>query len=290
MNEFRLFIGFFRDAIKAALGNRRAFLFGLLFTLSSLEYFSSLLEDGAPLGNYRDSILGYVALHPELLGILPLTIALATFSKGGIILALTERKATVGQLMRRVSSSFWKLYALEMGVLLSLFLLLAVLLFPAMLTADAPGLGLNLAFLGLAVFFPISVVITFVEIYAFFHLLLSRTALRASVELAYALFMSRAATSLIFGVVSILVLIAFSVLLGFMLGISDVLIPDSIGGIMSVMLALFLFQSLLSVVQKGAWLSFFRFIATPVEPAEAEPAEASQKEENMVQKEVPGIG
>lgn len=290
MNEFKIFIGFFRDAITVALRNRRAFLFGLLLTLSSMEYLSSLLEEGAPLGRYRDSALDYVALHPEILSVLPLTIALATFSKGGIILALTERKASIGQLMKRVASSFWKLYALEMGALFSLFLLLAVLLFPAMLTADMPGLGLNLAFLGLAIFLPISIVIAFIEIYAFFHLLLSKTTLRTAVELAYTLFISRAATSLVFGFVSILVLIAFSVILGLILGVSNALIPDSIGGIISVMLVLFLFQSFLSVIQKGAWLSFFRFIATPVEPAATETTEPSQKEENMVQKEVPGIG
>lgn len=291
MNEFKLFIGFFRDAIPTVVRNRVALAFGLLLTLSSLEYFSSLLEEGAPLDRYRYAAIDLFSAQPWLIAVLPVTIALSTFFKGGLILALAERKPAFGKTVKRVSSSFWKLYALEVGVLLSLFLLIVVLLIPAMLTADTPGLWNNLAFLGIAVFLPISIVIALMEIYAFFYLVLSKTTLRSSIELAYALFVKRAATSLIFGTLSALVLIIFSVVIGIMLGVSDALIPNSNGGALFVIAVLFLFQGAMAVIQKSAWLSFFRFIATPQEPEQAETEEeASQKEKNVIQKEVPGIG
>lgn len=291
MNEFKLFIGFFWDAIPAVFRNRVAFLFGILLTLSSLEYFPSLLEEGAPLERYRDIAADFFAAHPELLILSPVMIALATFFKGGLILSLVERKPSFRKIAKRVAPSFWKLYALELGVLLLFFVLLAILLIPAILTADTPGLWHNLAFLGIAVFLPISVVIALVEIYAFFHLLLSKTTLRSSIELAYALFLRRAATSIVFGAVSILVLIAFSVIIGFVLGISAAFIPVSVGGTIFGIAAFLLLQSALTVIQNGAWLSFFRFIATPEEPAQAEIEDkSSQKEKNVIQKEVPDIG
>ncbi len=291
MNEFKLFVGFFWDAIPTVFRNRVAFLFGVLLTLSSLEYFPSLLEEGAPLEWYRDAVAGFFTAHPELLILSPVMIALATFFKGGLILSLAERKPSFRKIARRVASSFWKLYALELSVLLLFFILLAALLLPAMLTADTPGLWRNLAFLGIAVFLPISIVIALVEIYAFFHLLLSKTTLRSSVELAYSLFVRRAATSIVFGAVSILVLITFSVIIGLVLGTSAALIPVSVGGTIFGIVVFLLLQSAMTVIQNGAWLSFFRFIATPEEPAQIEVEDkASQKEKNVIQKEVPDIG
>lgn len=292
MNELKLFVGFFWDAIPTVRRNRVAFLSATLLTLSSLEYFPSLLEEGAPLEWYRDTITGFFATHPWVLILFPLMIGMSTFFKGGLILSLAERKPSFGKIAKRVASSFWKLYALEAGVLLLFLALLGVLLLPAMLTADMPGLWRNLAFLGIAVFLPISIVIALVEIYAFFHLLLSKTTLRSSVELAYALFVRRAATSLVFGAVSVLVLITFSVIIGLLLGMSAVILPPaSMGGAVFGVAIFLLLQSAVAVIQNSAWLSFFRFIASPQEPTAVETEDkAFQEEKNVIQKEVPDIG
>lgn len=291
MSELKLFAGFFRDAIPAVFKNRVAFLFALLLTFFGMEYFPSLLDEGAPLEPYADEAASFVAENPEVLVLFLLLIALATFFKAGLILSLAERNPSFEKIVKRVASMFWKLYLFQLGILFLFLILLAVLLLPALLTADTPGLGRNLAFLGIAVFFPIAVVIAFVQIYAFFHLIFSKTTIRSSVELGYALFARRAATSILFGVVSMFVLIMFSILIGLALGTSTAFFSHSIAGIILGMVLFLVLQSAMSVIQNSAWISFFRFIATPEEPQRiASEDEASQKEKNVVQKEVPEIG
>ncbi len=286
MTEFRIFIGFFRDAARRIPANRTAILFGILLTLGSSEYLSSLFEVGAPLERYHPGLVALLEAHPVLLLAIPLVIATATFAKGGLIIALSEKKPVIATAARKSAALFPKLFALETLFLLSVFTILAALLFPAMLARDTPSLGLNLALLGLAIFLPVLLVLTFVEIYAFFHLILSKTTLRSAIELGYVLFMKRSATSIVFGATSLLVLITASLLAGIVLGIGNALVPDSIGRTIGIMTILFLIQSWLAIIQKDAWLSFFRFIGTEKKTEEA----ASQKQEGMVQKEVPEIG
>lgn len=285
MTEFRIFIGFFSDAIRRVPTNRTAVLFGALFTIGSSEYLSSLFEIGAPLERYRLELVDLLEAHPVLLFAIPIILGVATFAKGGLIIALSEKKPTLATASRKSVTLFPKLFALEMIFLLSAFIILVALLFPAMLAIDTPSLGINLALLGLAIFLPVLLVLTFVEIYAFFHLILSKTTLRTALELGYALFMKRSATSILFGATSFLVLIATSLLAGIVLGIGNAFIPDSIGRTIGIMTMLFLIQSGLAIIQKDAWLSFFRFIGTEKKEEEV----ASQKHENMVQKEVPEI-
>lgn len=284
MSEFRIFIGFFVNALKAIPKNMAAVVFGSLLTLGSTEYLSTLFESGAPLERYRSEVTAMLVGQPILLLVIPIIIAIATFAKGGLIVALSTKKPTMGSASKKTSSLFPKLYALEVLFLVSCFVILAALLFPAMLVQNTSSLAINLAFLGLAIFLPVLLVLTFVEIYAFFHIILSGTSLRSSIELGYALFMKRTATSIVFGATSLLVLISASLFAGIFLGIGNALIPDSIGRIVVTILFLFMIQTILSIAQKGAWLSFFRFIGTKKEEV------ASQKQENMVQKEVPEIG
>jgi hypothetical protein len=284
MSEFRIFIGFFVSASKVIPKNMAAIVFGSLLTIGSSEYLSALFESGAPLERYRAEITAMLTGQPIFLLIIPIIIAIATFAKGGLIVALSTKKPTARSAAKKSLILFPKLYALELLFLLSCFVVLAALLFPAILIQGNSSLAINLAFLGLAIFLPVLLVLTFVEIYAFFHIILSGTSLRSSIELGYALFMKRTATSIIFGATSLLVLIAVSLFAGICLGIGNALIPDSIGRIVVTILFLFVIQTVLSIVQKGAWLSFFRFIGTEKEEA------ASQKQGNMVQREVPEIG
>lgn len=286
MTEFRIFIGFFWDALKRIPGNKTAILFGILLTIGSSEYFSSLFETGAPLERYQTEVVAFLEAHPVLLLAIPLIIAIATFAKGGLIVALSEKKPAIAVAAKKSVALFPRLFALEILFLFSVFTILAALLFPAMLARDTPSLGLNLALLGLTIFLPVLLVLTFVEIYAFFHLILSKTTLRSAIELGYVLFMKRSATSIVFGATSLLVLITASLLAGIVLGIGNALIPDSIGRTVGIITILFLIQSWLAIIQKDAWLSFFRFIGTEKKTAET----ASQKQESMVQKEVPEIG
>lgn len=284
MSEFRIFIGFFVNALKAIPKNTTAIAFGSLLTIGSSEYLSTLFESGAPLERYRSEVAAILTGQPAFLLIIPIVIAIATFAKGGLIIALSTRKPRIGSTAKKTLALFPKLYALEAIFLISCFIILAALLFPAMLVQDNSSLAINLAFLGLAIFLPVLLVLTFVEIYAFFHIILSGTSLRASIELGYVLFMKRTATSIIFGVTSLLMLIVASLFAGVCLGIGNAFIPDSIGRIAVTMFFLFMIQTILSITQKGAWLSFFRFIGTEKEEV------ASQKQENMIQREVPEIG
>jgi predicted neutral ceramidase superfamily lipid hydrolase len=286
MSEFSIFIGFFWDAFRKILKNRAAILFGILLTVGSSEYLSSLFETGAPLERYRAEIVTLIETHPILMLTIPLILGLSTFAKGGLIIALSEKNPTVRTAAKKSVALFPKLFALEMIFLLSVFIVLATLLLPAMMTQENSSLGLNLAFLGLAIFLPILLVLTFVEIYAFFHLILSKTTLRSSVELGYALFMKRSATSIVFGATSLLILIAVSLLAGIFLGIGNAFVPESVGRSVGIMTILFLIQSGLAIVQKDAWLSFFRFIGMEKKEEES----PSQEQENMIQKEVPEIG
>ncbi len=284
MSEFRIFIGFFMNALKAIPKNTTAIAFGSLLTIGSSEYLSTLFESGAPLERYRSEVTTILTGQPAFLLIIPIVIAIATFAKGGLIMALSTKKPAMGSVSKRASTLFPKLYALEALFLISCFIILAALLFPAMLVQDNSSLAINLAFLGLMIFLPVLLVLTFVEIYALFHIILSGTSLRSSIELGYALFMKRTATSIIFGATSLLVLIVASLFAGIFLGIGNAFIPDSIGRIIVTAFFLFMIQTILSIAQKGAWLSFFRFINTEKKEV------ASQKQENMIQREVPEIG
>lgn len=284
MSEFRIFIGFFVNALKAIPKNTTALAFGSLLTIGSSEYLSTLFESGAPLERYRFEVTAMLTEQPAFLLVIPIIIAIATFAKGGLIVALSTKKPAAGSVSKKTSSLFPKLYTLEALFLVSCFVILAALLFPAMLVQDNSSLAINLAFLGLTIFLPVLLVLTFVEIYAFFHIILSGTSLRSSIELGYTLFMKRTATSIIFGATSILMLIIVSLFAGVCLGIGTAFIPDSIGRIAITMFFLFIIQTILSITQKGAWLSFFRFIGTEKEEV------ASQKQENMIQREVPEIG
>jgi hypothetical protein len=286
MSEFKIFIGFFVSALKAIPKNISAVTFGSLLTLGSSEYFFTLFKSGAPLERYQLEVTTALTEQPALFLIIPIVIAIATFAKGGLIVALSEKKSNVKSAAKKTSALFPKLYALEAIFLISCFVILAALLFPAILVQDNSSLAINLAFLGLVIFLPVLLVLTFVEIYALFHIILSGTSLRSSIELGYTLFMKRTATSIIFGATSLLMLIAVSLFAGICLGIGNAFIPDSIGRIVVIMLFLFLIQTILSIVQKGAWLSFFLFIGME----KTEPEAASQKQENMIQREVPEIG
>lgn len=286
MSEFRIFIGFFWGAFRRILKNRTAILFGILLTVGSSEYLSSLFETGAPLERHRAEIVTLIETNPILMLAVPLILGVSTFAKGGLIIALSGKNPAIRTATKKSATLFPKLFALEMLFLLSVFIVLATLLLPAMLTQENSSLGLNLAFLGLAIFLPILLVLTFVEIYAFFHLTLSETTLGSSVKLSYALFMRRSATSIVFGATSLLILIAVSLLAGIFLGIGNALIPESVGRSVGIITALFLIQSGLTIVQKDAWLSFFRFIGMEKKEEES----PSQEQENMIQKEVPEAG
>jgi hypothetical protein len=287
MDEFRMFIGFFWKALKSLPRNPTAIVFGALLTGSSVEFFGSLLEEGGPFERYRSTITDMLMSHPLFILAIPIILAVTTFAKSGLILALSEKNASIKNVGRRVLGIFPRIYMLEILYLISVLIILVALLLPAILTRDTPSLGLNLALLGLVIFLPISLVLTFVEIYAFFYLLLPKVPLRVSIELGYALFMKRAATSIVFGAVSILVLIAASLIIGTVLGFGNAFMPDSPGRMIIVVIILFFMQSALVIVQKGAWLSFFRFIGAEKNSMEIQ---ASQKEGNVVQKEVPEIG
>lgn len=288
MSELRLFIGFFSDALRSVPKNRKALLFAMVLTAGSADFLSMLLESGAPLERYQPILVALLAEHPSFLLSIPILLGIATFAKGGLVLALSEKSLAMNGMIKRSISLFPKLFGLEVLFILSSLLILSALLIPAILTQETPSLGTNLAFLGLVIFLPIFLVLTFVEAYAFFYIVLSKTSFRTSIELGYSLFMRRVATSIIFGIVSVVVLLGASLISGAFLGIGNGLLQDSMKRTVAIIFGLFIIQSSLVLIQKSAWISFFRFIAT--EDGSKEEASASQETENVIQREVPEIG
>ena len=90
------------------------------------------------------------------------------------------------------------------------------------------------------------------------------------------------------GIVSVVVLLGASLISGAFLGIGNGLLQDSMKRTVAIIFGLFIIQSSLVLIQKSAWISFFRFIAT--EDGSKEEASASQETENVIQREVPEIG
>lgn len=288
MNEFSMFLGFFQKAIKKTVTTPLALLFAILMTLSSVEYLLLFLGEGNALQTGTVDVAAIIKNRPSFFLLIPLIIGLATFFKTSLILSLKEKKAELLPVLKRAARSLWKLSLLEVGALLLFFIMLLVLLTPGFLTSGNPLLSKNLVFLGLAIFIPISIVIVFIEIYAFFFITLSQTSLRAGVELGYSLFMKRAATSIVFGILSLLLFIPFFFLIALL---RDALTNEA--GQFSRMTTIvsnfpfLLLQAGFLIIQKSAWLSFFHFIATPKEPEAVATDQALQKNENVVQKEVP---
>lgn len=288
MNEFGIFLGFFQKAIKAAFTRPLSFLFGMLMVVSSVEYLFLFLGEGSSLRAGSAGIAAVIKSDPLFLLFIPLIIGLSIFFKTSLILSLKEKKARLSSIVHKAARSFWKLCLLETSALFLFFVVLMTLLIPGILTAGNPALSKNLVFLGIAIFIPISIVIVFIEIYAFFFITLSQTSFRAGVELGYSLFMKRAATSIVFGTLSLSLFIPFFFLLNLLGDVLDET-GHSSGIAAAGILPALLLQAGFLVIQKDAWLSFFHFIATPTEPEARVMDEALQNNENMVQKEVPEI-
>lgn len=290
MNELGIFLGFFQSAIKKIFTNPLALLFGILMTFSSAEYFLPFFDKGGTLQTGTADITTIIKNGPLLLLFIPLLLGLSTFFKTSLILSLKDKKPGLSSVLGKAARLFSKLFLLETGALFLFFLMLLMLLLPGILTSGNPLLSKNLVFLGIAIFIPISIVIVFIEVYAFFFITLSKTSLRTGVELGYSLFMKRSATSVVFGILSLLLFIPFFLLLS---ALNDVLAREteqsSQIATLANILPFLLLQAGFLVMQKDAWLSFFHFIATPKDPEVATTEETLQKNENMVQKEVPEI-
>lgn len=284
MNEWKLFFGFFFDAARAATKNAGAVLFALIATVSSLEFFGSLFEKSGPFESQHEVMLRFFEAHPILLVILPILMLVSVFGESGLVLLLSDRKRKMKEVSLRALRIAPRLFSLEVLFVAFLVVLLVILSLPAMFVSGNETLATNLFLLGGLIFIPIAVLALFVKIYAAFHIILSGLRIKESITLAYALFSRNVATGIVFGTVSILVTILLSFLAGILLN-GILLVPMTEAARMIIAFGFFLlYQGFLLFVQKGAWLSFFRFLATPKEP---EVAKASQEKENVIQQELP---
>jgi len=291
MSKISIFAGFFGEAIGSLLRNRIALSFGALLTIGSGGCLSSLFKTGAPLGHYGSALSVLIESYPiASLAIFVALLGITIFSKGALILSFTEQNPSALSVIKKILPVFPRLYGLNLIILLSIIAVVVPLLAPGILTADIPMLGLSLAILGFLIFLPIAIVLSFVEIYAFFHIVLSKTTFRSSVRLAYTLFMSRTTESIIFGSLSLLFLLATSVVIGVCLGIGNIAFQPSPERTIGMVVVLFGIQTSLTIIQNRAWLSFFRFIAAPPVSEHESCPETSQDGEGMIQREVPEVG
>lgn len=285
-NEATLFLGFFLEAFRALPGKSSALFFAFL-TVCFGSDFLSLFQEKMPLSGFASAFSDFLTIHPAAFLLLIPVFAASVIFRTGLLVALDRKNARIAGTFRSSFRIFPRAILLEVSFILALSVLAFLLISPSMAAKGSllPGM---LRLVGELLFLGIAMVLLFTKTFAFFHVVLSRTDVRPALELGYGLFRKRSATSIVFGFVSILFSIAVSVILTALLSVTTTVIRDETARIVLSTIVALGALSLHSATQKQAWLSFFRFIATPSEP-DIE-AETSQDSEKVIQREVPETG
>ena len=285
-SEFSLFFGFFRKALRRVSRMPLVLALALLVSVVGTDCLS-LFESGMPLETYATPAERLLRDMP-LLGLLIIPVGVVSvFLRTSLLLALAAKtRLRIVSLVKRAVRPFSSLFLLDAAILLALLLIGSALFAPSFLAGG--GLADMLRVLGLVLFVIVGTVLLFTRTFAFFHITLSRVSFRAGLELGYTLFRKRVATSIVFAFVSVLVSIITSLAITLILRGLDALVDSyMVWSIMSLVISLALL-TVHTAIQKDAWLSFFRFIASPEESEDV--TEASQESEKVLQREVPETG
>lgn len=284
-NESILFWGFFRNAFPLIFRHPLIALFSILSVIVGSDIFFPFLpkiQDDFPISPVD------IQFDPSFLIFLFGTLiifSLSLLTRTGLILSVSDRKLGLVTILTRARRAFVPLFLLEITSILACIILAALLLAPSATSGD-PSLAEALRIGGGLLLCCLVIILFFTRQYAFLHITLSRLSLLTAIRLGYALFRQHMATSIFFSFFSLFVAGAF-LSAQYLLALTSFHISSTSLGSLTYTGILFVILALHTTIQKGAWVSFFRYIATPDEP---DAPESVQESEKVIQREVPETG
>ncbi|NTW13637.1 MAG: hypothetical protein HGA31_01245 [Candidatus Moranbacteria bacterium] len=267
--------------------NRTAVLFGLISAVFGTD-FVSLFQNGMPLEIYHDSVLRWFQGNPGFaLALVPISI-LSILSGCGLVVSLADKRLGLVATTMKASGAVRRIFLLEAGFLLTGLILGILLTYPYFLSGRESPVSVILLIFGAAIYIFTLTQLFYSKTYSSFHIILSNVSLRTGIDLGYGLFRKRISSSLIFGMVSILVNLTLSSVLASVIDPILTLFPFSVMKISAISFLIVAAFSYLNAVNKSAWLKLFKYIAS--QPKPSIDIETSQEDEKMIQREIPGTG
>ncbi len=288
MNDFFRFLGFYADAIRDVPRNGNALLFAAIATVFGVIPFE-LFRDTIPTEPSTHPLTEISPLHPVISVAVLSALAVSTFFTISLILSLWKTRDTIGKTIRDSLRCFPRFMLLKAGFLVAATLSLVILSLPGIsASGNSEMLSQGLLFSGYILFIPILTILFFTQAYASFHITLSKTELFSSLRLGYALFAKTIPKSILFGAISIIVIIVTSMLAAVFGMLLSAIVHNGTYAVITFPILSLLLQIFVLLIGKSAWIRFFSFINTP--PSLPTDMETSQDHEKVIQKEVPEAG
>lgn len=285
--EWHIFVGYFLDAAREIPKNRTVLLFALLSVLFGPDVVS-LFDKGMPLETFSDSVVSALQAVPLLsFVIFPMSV-LSIFFGSGLVISLANGKVVMTVSLRKALHTFRRIYLLEVGFMVIAVTLALILMAPYLLAGNDTPLAKMILLFGTTIYAFILAALFYSRTYAYFHVILSDVSLRTGLDLGYELFRKRINSSLSFGIISIALNLTVSYAMTMLLGQLVMISSHSPARIVIATALSIAMFSYLDAVNRSAWLKLFRYIATQPKPSELQ--EASQEDEKMIQREIPGTG
>ncbi len=288
-DELTFLFGFFREALVSTVRSPRILSFALLATLFGMDILSAF--PGLS-GRLHDFLSVIESGNADLKWILTFLFGAFLFSllsilfRTSLLLSVGKHPIPIRNLPIRSVRPLISLFLLEAGTWLTVILFAALLLSPSE-AAQGASLSDILGMTGGLILIIITVLILFSRTFALFHIVLSEIPLPSALRLGYALFRKHTRESILFALVSGLIVLFTSLLIGTTTFLFDLFFLVPIQTILAATLSLAIL-TLHVAVQKCAWVAFFRHISEQKKPCET--VEASQESEKMLQREVPETG
>ncbi|HWQ59903.1 MAG TPA: hypothetical protein VN420_02015 [Candidatus Fimivivens sp.] len=248
-----------------------------------------LFQEGYPLAPFSGAANVFIGKHPyAFLVIFAVSLAFSVLTDGTLVLVFSGKRSP--QAWRDSFTVLAKMMTLWGAFAVSAVVIVFVLLLPSSLVSGNTSSTLYRPLLlsGILIFIPVLTILAFTREFAAYHVLLSRTSLSASMRLGYALFTIRIRESILFCISLILYVLSTSLVIDAVNYAMRNVIHTSDATVLAAESAFLLFfQSYAYAASRSARLSFFlRINATPEDRATSD---ASQKEEKVIQKEVPEV-
>lgn len=288
MDEFRLFVEMYRDAVGRTFSHPKVLIFALLATVFGTTI-PGLFQSGAPFESYADALAVFFDSHPVSYLIIPVSAMIVTGFSAALTYSLNDRRLGLYDSVRAARTAFSRLFGIKIALFIFSLIALILLCLPGLISSrQSSALSEHLLLAGFMLFLPIFAIFAFTEAFASLHVILSGTDFLSSIRLGYALFVRRISTSIVFALLSFLIIVLASVIVDLFLIATSRLMSDTLAKAAIISLFIVIFQSVFLSVRTAAFLSFFFFINTS--PQKEAEAETSQNPEKVIQKEVPEIG
>jgi len=213
-------------------------------------------------------------------------VILSVFFRTALLLSVSGKHLHFFAVLKRTGSRIIPLFLLEILTVLSIMLCVLLFLFPAEAIYD-DLYSETLRLVGATLLLALASIIVFSRTFAFLYIALSDERLFSGISLGYALFRKRMVSSMLFGALSVTVIMFTTVILHVAIRFfvrEPRLLSDSAGLILFILSCLVIHE----IVQSRAWVRFFRFLAGPKSSDRI--VETSQESEKMIQREVPETG